>query len=362
MFLPLDLFGVVLSFFQYDFRAVVLTRVNRRWAAGHRNHTDDLCIRNNESAEVFLRRWQGFQARRVDTRGSYFTDYALRALGDMSALTALDLSDCALITDEGLLSLAGLRKLRYFNLCGCYYVTDDGLAVLANFPALDRLNLDHCYLLTDYGLSHLSNSLGLESLSLRCCDQITDHGLRAVLPLLRLRTLKLSSCYLVTQPPTARAHLETLQVDGCRGVTDAALAVIAAEFRNLTSLDVSWCNTSGAGLAVLARLPHLTHLDCSGCRHFAEGLRNVAKVTSLRSLAVRSTSVSRELLLLRALPLLRVLDLKYCWQVNDFDLARLAAGTNLTELDVSYCYRVSGVGLSFFPPHTTLRTEGCCAV
>jgi hypothetical protein len=362
MLLPLDLFGLVLSFFQYDSRALVLALVNREWADGHRRYREDLCVWNNESVERFIRKWQSFKAKRIDTRGSYYSDYALRVLGSMSSLWTLNLSDCALITDEGLLALTGLRHLRDLNLCGCYYVTDDGLTVLKNYPELQRLNLDHCYLLTDVGLSHLRQSTKLEHLSMRCCDQITDTGLRAVLPLPRLRVLKLSSCYLVTQPPTAPVSLETLQVDGCRGVTDLALSVIAKEFRTLTFLDVSWCNITGSGLAVLPQLPHLTHLDCSGCRHFNGGLRNIAKVTTLRSLKVRSTSVGHELPWLRFLPLLRTLDLKYCWEVNDLDLGMLAAATNLTELDVSYCYRVSRVGVDFFPHPITLRTEGCCAV
>jgi hypothetical protein len=365
-----NLVTLLLEYFQFGFRTRVLAVVSKALNKGHaRHHDHKLVNHNSRSVDVFVRHWcaRKKKSAHLDIRRCYVSDQALALIATHfhKSLTHLNLRDCALITDDSVKCLVPLKKLTWLSLEGCYYITNTALKDVALLVNLRVLALDHCYLINDTGLTNLRTLVELRHLSIGCCDQITNTGLRTLKPLQKLSVLRISSCYLITQPIRINPFILSLSIDGCRNVDDQTIFSITEYFHCLRDLNIAWCNVSYVGLSALAKVKTLKKLDCSGNRNFKNGLRAVSGIQSLRSLAVRSCGEigGYEILFLQKLTQLNVLDLTYCWKLNDNDLKMLSlVVANLSELNLSHCYRISKMGVSVFSPNINVRTEGCVAI
>ncbi|XP_064460925.1 uncharacterized protein LOC135370928 [Ornithodoros turicata] len=165
-------------------------------------------------------------------------------------LTELDLSDCLQMTDHDLSRLCqNLRALRILHLKGSFLtLTSEGLCSIAELPLLEELylaqnrvvddiviaavsrrcnrlrclDISGCHLgVTDLSLSHLSRCSRLKELKISYLDKITDAGL----------------CSLACQ-----GQLEQLQARGCAQVGDSGVQDLVQFSGSLESLDVSGCD------------------------------------------------------------------------------------------------------------------------
>mmetsp|Transcript_13724 Transcript_13724/g.35258 ORF Transcript_13724/g.35258 Transcript_13724/m.35258 type:complete len:242 (+) Transcript_13724:175-900(+) len=114
----------------------------------------------------------------------------------------------------------------------------------------------------------------------------------------------------------------------------------------LTSLDVSGCrNLSNGGLRDLAASrPGLRHLRLAWCREItSSGLLGLSPLTELRSLALDEVK-----------------------QVRDEGVASLVALSSLTSLSLRWCRRVGDAGVAplaaLAPTLTSLHLDGCLAL
>ena len=144
----------------------------------------------------------------------------------------------------------------------------------------------------------------------------------------------------------ARQHpsLKSLDLRGYSGdhgghVTDTGLATIAHGFPELQQLDLSHCQVTDDGLALLRNLP-LESLRLRGCKTVTDtGLATIAHgFPELQQLDLSHCQVTDDgLAVLRNLPL-KSLRLRGCQTVTDTSIATLAAGCpELTKLDVTDC-------------------------
>eukprot|EP00803_Ostreobium_quekettii_P010600 evm.model.scf_1505.3 EVM.evm.TU.scf_1505.3 scf_1505:14095-15887(+) len=217
-------------------------------------------------------------------------DLEAAPLGDLPALTALDLSGCSRLSDVGVEHLSRLQHLRDLRLDNCRRVSDQGLAALGCHTGLTRLSLRGCLTLTDEGLAGLKPFVSLTSLSLAGCKSLGIDGVRHVAALPRLRRLDLGqcasisdNCLWVLRTEGLPRTLQELGLANCSRVTDAGVRHVGA-LTSLTALDLTRCKQVGdEGVGGLAALG-LKDLSLQGCRNLSDrGLAALERVTSLSS-------------------------------------------------------------------------------
>eukprot|EP00887_Chlorella_sp_A99_P001149 scaffold14.g1149.t1 len=193
------------------------------------------------------------------------TDAGLAALGQLTALVALNLSDCTGLTGAGFAGWAasapaGLTSLQLQNLSG---LEDGVLAEVAKrCPRLAELNLKHCRRLTDASIAGAAPALRrLASLCLQGMTGLSDEALRCLAAVTSLRELELQFCWQLTD--AGIAHLTALELSRLDlmytwKVTDDSLAALSA-MTSLLCLNVLGCHrlSPGAKAALADRLsPH----------------------------------------------------------------------------------------------------------
>ncbi|OAY79458.1 EIN3-binding F-box protein 1 [Ananas comosus] len=202
-------------------------------------------------------------------RSFHLSDSGLRAVTETSrTLESLQLEGCSRITlnsvslssldtNTNYQSLASAKcseikdfdpslhpsctHLTSLTIHACPDLTSDSLALVANIcPKLEHIDLSGLVGLTDNGLLPFIEGSGdrLVKVNLSYCVDLTDAAIEALVKA-HGRTLKL------------------LNLDGCKKLTDKSLVAISVSCSRLKELDMSRCQISDIGIAVLASARHL---------------------------------------------------------------------------------------------------------
>ncbi len=217
---------------------------NRRLAAVIRQHPDAIALQ--------------------DIPGS-ITDDGLAAIGQMTNLLGLDLSDCTLITDHGLAVLKTQPRLRVLSLGACRNITDRGVEVLAKLP-LRKLCLNQTHI-GDGAAKSLSGIPSLRTLDVSETE-MTDKGI-ALLTKLPLKTLKISDL---------------------TSATDRGLGSVGA-ISTLRDLDLQNNQHFGSSLSLLAGLK-LESLNLRNTAVRDSDIASLSKMTTLRKLDLSKTCIT----------------------------------------------------------------------
>ncbi|KAJ9101185.1 hypothetical protein QFC21_003404 [Naganishia friedmannii] len=229
-----------------------------------------------------------------------------KVLGQMKELVAIDLAGVTTTNDEVLKVIANTcKKLQGINLTGCNQITDEGLVAFAEQAKhLRRIKLaecskltdrsiislaHHCPLILEFDLQNLpgmtdksmrevwSHSTYLRELRLTGNESITDDGFP------RLKTLPDNGWNYATTPAEPAggtslqgreidaacrnapkvdsfAYLRTVDLTGCTGISDEAIASIIAAAPKIRALTLAKCvNLTDAAIDSVAKLGKQLH-------------------------------------------------------------------------------------------------------
>ena len=230
--------------------------------------------------------------------------------------------------------------------------------LIRRLPAITEVDLSYSNA-TDFDVKLLgellssSGSYGasVRALRLNQCDQLTDASMQSIaltMGGLQARTTRLFPCPPCPSRPQpcasprsarrlpsrtasvptplscVRSAAQTLELVGCRDVTDRGVAALLRGCGRLRGLHLGWCGVSNRGVAMVAARLHasLTALDISGCARVTD-----AGVTHL---------VSR-------CRLLKVLLLEGCREVSGWAVA--GAASQLESLALGGCTLVTDAGV-----------------
>jgi Leucine-rich repeat (LRR) protein len=189
------------------------------------------------------------------------TDEGLKHLGNCRQLRVLSLEDTG-ITDRGLENIYGCRRLEELWLANTGVtdaalekiarlsalqvldirgtsISDDGLKVVAKMPSLWLLYLDSPAL-SDVGLKNLQNAPHLQNLWLGE-DSSAQFDLAKLAGIPNVSQLYLTGSLITDdrlQPLATNGTIEHLKLQGCTGLTDESLSIVAS-MPNLKSLGIS---------------------------------------------------------------------------------------------------------------------------
>eukprot|EP00937_MAST-01D_sp_MAST-1D-sp2_P001036 g1036.t1 len=181
--------------------------------------------------------------RNVQDRGGW-----LALIDNCPHLTSIALQGCTAVDDEWILPLADkCEMLKSVNLKKCKKITSASIEALsAGLAELNTLVVGYCPLLEDKAFSDVKN---LESLAIDGCPRLTDAAIRR---LLKACGRKLESVYLdnltaitadtVEQMAHACPHLQVVGLKACTNITDATVRTLASNCDQLAVLGVSECN------------------------------------------------------------------------------------------------------------------------
>lgn len=148
-----------------------------------------------------------------------------------------------------------LKGLRDLSIGGCDHVTNVGVQLVAGHcAALTRLDLSGLKL-TDFDLEDLGGTcFALRHLALRACRLLGDKGARHIAKLSNLKAKR------------GAAPLDTLDLGGCRGLTDKGLAMVVRQSKQLRLLDLRGTRCTDALVKLIAvALPELQRLVLLRC-------------------------------------------------------------------------------------------------
>lgn len=208
------------------------------------------------------------------------------------AMTALDLSFCALLTDSCLMTLAGsgnARSLRSIRLHGLGHLTDLGVVRLAHAaPMLESIGLDGCEEVSSVALQALAQGCPrLQSIKLSSCTAVDDSGVAALaagcprltrLDLTQIQNVSDES--LVALGAAGLAEFAWIGLSHCPQISDAGIAALTQGCPTLQSLGVAACiQLRAPALAQIAtHCRGLTHLNLSWITGFTDqGIDVLAK-------------------------------------------------------------------------------------
>ena len=192
----------------------------------------------------------------------------------LTSLTALNVSECTLVTDRGLGGIATrCANLRAFHGAGLPNLTPRGLRDFVVEPLghgargehLRVLNLSFCPTLDLRGLETLCRAMPeLETVNLAGCVLLTDKAMVTLCTLCgHVKSLGLSFVKRLTDATVCTLAdylwLEHLDLSGLGHLTDDAVEVLCLEFAGMVKLDLSGCSRlSDASVDSIAR--HSEHL------------------------------------------------------------------------------------------------------
>ncbi len=301
----------------------------------------------------------------IATDADPITDRDVHALSTCQRLRKLTLSPCAQVTPDGLAALGELRALTHLELRDCP-VSDVGAAQLAGLPlttvrfnaitdlgapgmrALAALPLsslelhalddpDPRHALSDAAVAALAGQPTLVHLALAGA-RIATRGAAALGTLTRLRRLRIPSSTISDhQADDLPRGLRSLCLAHCTGIGDAACAAIA-RMPDLELLDLASTRVTGAGLRAVLALRQLAHLDLSFLELGDRALTALADLPTLRGLSLGFAGgvTDRVVDTLETLRNLEVLDLSGS-AITPAGIERLARMPQLRDLGVSDC-------------------------
>lgn len=278
-----------------------------------------------------LQKLSKLQSVKLD--GCLVTCAGLQAIGNSCfSLQELSLSKCSGVTDKGLTSIVKRHKeLRKLDITCCRNITYVSITHIANAcRSLTCLRMESCTLVPREAFvligqrCHLLEELDLTD------NEIDDEGLKSISKCSKLAILKLGICLNITDE--GLTHIgnhcsKLLELDLYRSmeITDSGIHAIARGCSGLEMINVSYCiDITDRSLISLAKCAKLSTLECRGC----------PLVTSL-GIAAIAVGCKR----------LTKLDIKKCYNVNDFGLVPLAHfSQNLRQINMSYT-SITDVGL-----------------
>ncbi|MBN3309836.1 LRC29 protein, partial [Amia calva] len=304
---------------------------------------------------------------------------------DLSGLDSLFMSGTFLSKEESRQEVRkALGKLEELDLSYLRYLSDLTFNRLTSCtPQLHRLGLAGCHIAFEFDpyrdTPASCNSSALISLRnlLRFLNQ-QAHTLRG----LDLGRTSITPEALKSLAQVEGLILEELSLQGCKELTDTAIAVLCKHQPRLRSLDLSWCTElsdrtvlaiasslkdlqhlhlrrtwriTDKGLSELMKLRDLQTLDLSECNHITgsemvKGLSSVGGRAKLVSLSFQSCTYVRDLAMFSLVqglgPSLRVLDLTSCLYLTDLSVRAIATFLpGLLVLRLGWCKEVTDWGL-----------------
>ncbi len=307
--------------------------------------------------------------------GEDLNDAKLTSLRAFRSMKTLELTGCnGAHAAEWPERIAEIPTLEFLDVRRCPWIQDGGLKPLARNPRLHTLRLAR---VSDADLRPLEGFPTLTALTLEWCTKLTVLGLEPVCRVASLRVIAIRDCVWVESiaPLGALRNLTSIDLRGCRSMTDDGLAALA-KLGSLKTLDLRGCKRiTDAGLEHLTGPASVTELDLSGtaisgtfhdapCAITDAGLLHVAKLRKLRRLNLsglhysvsgcarkpividRPTKITdRGIESLSKLPALESLGLAHSPNITDGGLAHLAGLKTLRDLDLRQCPKLTSEGL-----------------
>lgn len=189
---------------------------------------------------------------------------------------------CFPFKDAHLAAIKGLTNLRDLKLHN-YIITTSGFETIAShFPQLRVLNLSRCENFTDKALQKIAQAHPeLQHLDVSGCDKLTDVGIKALSEhCKKLEVLDLNSDFTshriirdeaIVNIAKSCPNLLRLNLAGSM-VKDQALFAIAANLKQLQSLDLSYCrNFTNMGIwAVICECTQMQSLSLNRCSQITD--------------------------------------------------------------------------------------------
>ena len=126
------------------------------------------------------------------------------------------------------------------------------------------------------------------------------------------------------------ATMTTINLRGCRNITDAAITALAANCANLTDINLWGCRniTDAAMTALAGNCANLTAVDLCNCDKITD-----AAITALAANCANLTTIN----------------LWGCRNITDAAITALAAScANLTTINLSYCDNITNAAIDDF--------------
>ncbi|XP_783241.3 dynein regulatory complex subunit 6 isoform X2 [Strongylocentrotus purpuratus] len=184
----------------------------------------------------------------------HITDAGAEMLGNMPALSSLDISGCN-ITDTGLGALGNCYHLRDVVLSECHQITDLGIQKFAQqCRDLDRLDISHCLQLTDQAIKNLAFCCRkLSFLNIAGCSQLSDMSIRYISGV----------CH----------YLQSLNFSGCIKVSDDSMRFLRKGLKRLRNLNMLYCHliTKPTIVKLSAKIEKVVWSDDPIPNHFGPG-------------------------------------------------------------------------------------------
>ena len=227
-------------------------------------------------------------------------------------LTHLRLDNCHVATTL-VLEAVGTTccVLTDLSLANCHLLKSPDFQALTQMETLISLNLYRTTINQSCIISLLCNNRSLENISLAACNNINGDEV----------CLVLSHC----QP-----HLRCLDLWRCSTLTGRGVAALAS-CSELTDLDLGWClnvqASSGALVALMEACPNLTRLFLTAHRQTGDrelvAMSHLPKLSQLDILGNRNVSLAAVADLLANVPTLTLLDVSFCEQLGEGNIAQL---------------------------------------
>ncbi|KAH9157475.1 hypothetical protein AeRB84_000674 [Aphanomyces euteiches] len=333
-----------------------------------------------DSAVVYFVLWlqAGEDSRRLD-----FTSVRDITEGDMDVITSSNRSCLAMRLDgsdipcnQNLITslCTGIELL---DLSDIHHLTDESLkAISKTCSNLKAIYLTRCSLITDMGIEYLEKCQDVREIIVNYCGKLTDDSLMSIATHMRLTRVEAAFCLQFSAfnsfcQATISSALTTLDLSGCRRLSDEALMSIGTKFTRLTYLNLAYCDkiTHRGIWAITHNCLELTYLNMEDM-HLAtdivftfdkggDGRESVAKVvlSKLSKIVLANctklTDTGIGYLLHRARTMTSI-DISGC-NLTDQGVKHLTTsifngsviGEQIRELDLSYCMSLTSESLCY---------------
>ena len=257
-------------------------------------------------------------------------------------LSALDASNCHLLSDDVLASLTSCcSNLRYINLSRNLQITDASIAaIVSQCPNIIDINIFGCKALTDKSIHAISSHCSaLRTVNLRKCENITDNSIVSLA----------ENCQ----------HLQNITLNDCKNISNVVRKV--AEYRrNLLSMSIfNFFNklSDDSVMKVAYCCPMLEAFKIGNCIDNsnisdASVMKLAANCPLLRVLHIERSGITDEALLKIATCCTQLRSLN----VSDCALTTVAAVQQLLEM----CPSIEHIACEFFEYKTSDRSLRVC--